>query len=54
MTLLVPYDRGDVISRLHVQGRVLKTEYLEKGTRVRALVHPAGVDALSDFVERRA
>ncbi|WP_167047745.1 GTPase HflX [Salinibacterium sp. ZJ454] len=53
VTLVVPYDRGDVISRLHVQGRVLKTEYLEKGTRVRALVHPSRVDALTDFVEHR-
>jgi GTP-binding protein HflX len=52
MTLLVPYDRGEVISRLHVQGRVLKTEYLEKGTRVKALVHPARVDALQPFVEQ--
>ncbi|WP_157157787.1 MULTISPECIES: GTPase HflX [unclassified Diaminobutyricimonas] len=54
MTLLVPYDRGEVISRLHVQGRVLKTEYLEKGTRVKALVHPSRVDGLSDFVEQHA
>lgn len=38
--LLVPYDRGEVISRLHVSGRVLSSEYEEQGTRVRALVHP--------------
>ncbi len=41
VTLLVPYDRGEVISRLHVSGRVLSTDYEEAGTRVTALVHPA-------------
>ncbi|WP_213816548.1 GTPase HflX [Glaciihabitans sp. dw_435] len=49
MTLLVPYDRGEVISRLHVGGRVLTTEYLENGTLVKALVHPQNVESLSQF-----
>ena len=49
VTLLVPYDRGEIISRLHVGGRVLSTEYLEGGTLVKALVHPQNVDALAGF-----
>ncbi len=49
MTLLVPYDRGEIISRLHVAGRVLSTEYLENGTLVKALVHPQNVEALKAF-----
>jgi GTP-binding protein HflX len=49
VSLLVPYDRGEIISRLHVQGRVLSTEYLEDGTRVRALVHPARLSELEEF-----
>ncbi|HEV7949661.1 MAG TPA: GTPase, partial [Glaciihabitans sp.] len=49
MTLLVPYHRGEVISRLHVGGRVLSTEYLEDGTLVKALVHPQNVEALTPF-----
>jgi len=49
MSLLVPYDRGEVISRLHVGGRVLSTEYLENGTLVKALVHPQNVEALEQF-----
>jgi GTP-binding protein HflX len=49
MTLLVPYDRGEIISRLHVAGRVLSTEYLENGTLVKALVHPQSVDAMKPF-----
>jgi GTP-binding protein HflX len=54
LELLVPYDRGEVISKLHVQGRVLSTEYREDGTLVRALVHPQSVSELDEFVTRRS
>jgi GTP-binding protein HflX len=54
MTLLVPYDRGEIISRLHVGGRVLSTEYLEEGTLVKALVHPQTVESLSPFANQTA
>lgn len=50
VTLLVPYDRGEVISRLHVSGRVLSTEYEEAGTRVTALVHPQRLAEVQEFV----
>ncbi|HWM32773.1 MAG TPA: GTPase HflX [Pseudolysinimonas sp.] len=50
VTLLVPYDRGEVISRLHVSGRVLSTDYAEEGTRVTALVHPQRLAEVQDFV----
>ena len=50
LTLLVPYDRGEVISRLHVQGRVLSTDYQEGGTLVKAMVHPARVADLQEFI----
>lgn len=52
MRLLVPYDRGEIISRLHVQGRVLATDYREDGTLVTALVHPARVDDLKPFLAK--
>jgi GTP-binding protein HflX len=48
--MLVPYDRGDVISRLHVHGRVLSTDYEEGGTLVKAMVHPARLAELQEFV----
>lgn len=35
---VIPYDRGDLISRVHLSGRVLETEYVESGTRLRAMV----------------
>jgi GTP-binding protein HflX len=47
--LLVPYERGDVIARLHVQGRVLSTGYEETGTRVRAFVHPSRLSELDPY-----
>lgn len=53
VTLLVPYDRGEIISRLHVQGRVLSTDYREDGTLVKALVHPARMAELEPFLSAR-
>jgi GTP-binding protein HflX len=47
--LLVPYDRGDVISTLHETGRVLSTEYVEDGTRIRALASPEQAAQLEEF-----
>jgi len=37
--VLVPYDRGDLVSRMHDTGEVLETEHTADGTRVRARVH---------------
>ena len=53
LVLLVPYDRGEVISRLHVQGRVISTDYREDGTLVTAMVHPARVADLREFVAKQ-
>ncbi|QHC55171.1 GTP-binding protein HflX [Rathayibacter tanaceti] len=47
--LLVPYDRGDVISNLHRSGRILSTQYVEGGTRVSALVHADLAGSLARF-----
>ncbi|HEX4444061.1 MAG TPA: GTPase HflX [Galbitalea sp.] len=49
LSLLVPYDRGDVISKLHVSGRVLTTDYDEAGTRITALVHEHSAAAFRPF-----
>jgi GTP-binding protein HflX len=37
---VVPYDRGDLVSRLHEESEVLSTEHREDGTFVHAKVHP--------------
>jgi len=35
---LIPYHRGDLISRIHLSGELLESEYQEDGTLVHALV----------------
>ena len=47
--LLVPYDRGDVVSRLHVRGSVLETDYREDGTVVTARVDEREAAALAAY-----
>ncbi len=37
----VPYDRGDLVSRVHTHGEVLSEQHLEGGTRLRARVDEA-------------
>ncbi|MFC5825452.1 GTPase HflX [Nonomuraea insulae] len=39
--LLVPYDRGDLISRAHKEGEVLSVEHVEDGTILHARVLPS-------------
>jgi len=54
MTLLIPYDRGDLISALHERGRVLETSYAGDGTRVRALVLPEYASVFESFTAAEA
>ena len=39
--VLVPYERGDLLSRAHRQGEVLATEHLDTGTQLKARVPEA-------------
>ena len=48
--LIVPYDRGDLISLLHEKGRVISTEYVEDGTLVHARISQ---DLEAQFAEFR-
>ncbi|MHB1065293.1 MAG: GTPase HflX [Georgenia sp.] len=38
--LVVPYSRGDLVSRAHTDGEILAEEYVEGGTRLHARVTP--------------
>jgi GTP-binding protein HflX len=44
--VLVPYDRGDLVARVHSEGEVLETEHTGEGTRLRARVSTALAAAL--------
>ncbi len=48
--VLVPYERGDLISRIHEDGEVLASEHVAEGTRLRAKVTPTIEADLADFV----
>ena len=39
--LVIPYDRGNVLSLIHDKGQVVGEEYLAEGTRVAALLDAA-------------
>ncbi|UNX55956.1 GTPase HflX [Georgenia sp. TF02-10] len=39
--VVVPYGRGDLVSRAHTEGEVLAEDYAEVGTQLRARVEPA-------------
>jgi GTP-binding protein HflX len=41
VTLLVPYERGDLISRAHKEGEVLSVDHVEEGTVLHARVLPS-------------
>jgi GTP-binding protein HflX len=48
--VLVPYDRGDLVSRLHEEAEILESEHVADGTRLRAKVTPAIEADLSEYV----
>ena len=46
---LIPYERGDLINRIHQAGEFLTTEHTETGTLVLARVHPDLAGELSPY-----
>lgn len=49
INVLIPYNRGDLVSRMHINGRILQLEYAETGTHVRAMVKPEQAAELAPF-----
>ncbi|HEY0259268.1 MAG TPA: GTPase HflX [Lacisediminihabitans sp.] len=54
LELLIPYDRGELISSLHERGRILTTSYEEAGTRVAVLVDEEFAATLRPFTAQLA
>jgi GTP-binding protein HflX len=50
LNVLVPYDRGDLVARVHDSAEVLATEHTADGTRLHARVGPGLAAALEPFV----
>jgi GTP-binding protein HflX len=40
VTVVIPYSRGDLVSRMHLGGRIISIEYIEEGTKITAMVKP--------------
>jgi GTP-binding protein HflX len=49
MDVLVPYTRGDLVTRIHDSAEVLRTEHTAEGTRLHARVNPGLAAALEPF-----
>ena len=47
--VLVPYARGDLVSRIHEQGEILASEHVAEGTRLTARVNPDLAGELAGF-----
>ncbi len=45
----IPYDRGDLVARVHADGRVDATEHSSEGTRIKARVPMPLAASLSEF-----
>jgi GTP-binding protein HflX len=49
---VVPYDRGALVSKIHLNGKVLELDYRENGTFIEAFVKPDLAAELEPFLER--
>jgi GTP-binding protein HflX len=47
--VVIPYDRGDLVARVHADGRVQETEHSSDGTRIKARVPVALAASLREF-----
>ena len=47
--VVIPYDRGDLVARVHADGRVQQTEHSSVGTRIKARVPVALAASLRQF-----
>lgn len=51
---LVPWDRGDLVDKIHRTGEFITSEHTPDGTRVVALVHPELAGELAAYLEGAA
>ncbi len=49
VTVLIPYSRGELVSRLHLNSRIISLEHIEEGTKITAMVRPELAADLIDF-----
>ena len=49
VTLLIPYNRGDILSQLHDSARVIETESIEEGSRIEVEIPRRLVDRFESY-----
>ena len=49
VSLLLPFDRGDLVARIHERGDILQEDYTPEGTRIVARVHAGLAGRLEPF-----
>ncbi|NMN94119.1 GTPase HflX [Nocardiaceae bacterium YC2-7] len=49
VSVLLPYNRGDLVARIHADGRILRSTHDEDGTRVHARVPKSLASALHEY-----
>ena len=54
LEVLLPYDRGDLVNRLHEQGDVLELEHTGNGSHIRARMGAALAGELEPYVVESA
>ena len=49
LSVLIPYERGDLVNRMHEHGEILSEKYLAEGTSIHGLVDEAMAHQLREF-----
>ena len=50
VSVVLPYDQGSLVSRIHSEGEVLLEEHTEEGTCLEARVKPQLAEALASYL----
>jgi GTP-binding protein HflX len=50
VSLLFPFNRGDLLARVYSEAKVLKRQNTAQGVKCLVEIHPAALDGLKDFV----
>lgn len=48
--VLIPYNHGELVSRMHLNSTILDLQYLETGTQIEAMVNPALAAELEPYL----
>jgi GTP-binding protein HflX len=54
VSLLVPFERGDLVARIHERGDILEEDWTPEGTRIVARVHPGLAGLVEEFAHSPA